>query len=71
MYFLVPCWQNGLVPIVEPEVLPDGDHDLETAQRVTEQVQHLYDWSVGISPGSLFIKVPKQESQKCSNVNVA
>jgi len=23
---------------VEPEVLPDGDHDLETAQKVTEQV---------------------------------
>ncbi|VDM05589.1 unnamed protein product [Schistocephalus solidus] len=32
------CQQNGLVPIVEPEVLPDGDHDLETAQRVTEDV---------------------------------
>lgn len=32
------CQQNGLVPIVEPEVLPDGDHDLATAQRVTEQV---------------------------------
>ena len=30
--------QNGLVPIVEPEVLPDGEHDLETAQKVTEQV---------------------------------
>ena len=29
------CQQNGLVPIVEPEVLPDGDHDLETAQRVS------------------------------------
>ncbi|KAF6016513.1 hypothetical protein EB796_025180 [Bugula neritina] len=32
------CQQNGLVPIVEPEVLPDGDHDLETARQVTEQV---------------------------------
>lgn len=32
------CQQNGLVPIVEPEVLPDGDHDLETSQKVTEQV---------------------------------
>lgn len=32
------CQQNGLVPIVEPEVLPDGDHDLETAQKITEQV---------------------------------
>lgn len=32
------CQQNGLVPIVEPEVLPDGVHDLATAQKVTEQV---------------------------------
>jgi len=32
------CQQNGLVPIVEPEVLPDGTHDLYTAQKVTEQV---------------------------------
>lgn len=32
------CQQNGLVPIVEPEVLPDGDHDLHTAQKVTEDV---------------------------------
>jgi len=23
---------------VEPEVLPDGDHDIETARRVTENV---------------------------------
>lgn len=30
--------QAGIVPIVEPEVLPDGDHDLATAQRVTEEV---------------------------------
>jgi fructose-bisphosphate aldolase, class I len=32
------CQQNGLVPIVEPEILPDGDHDLETCQLVTEKV---------------------------------
>merc|ERR1712243_413189 len=32
------CQQNGLVPIVEPEILPDGDHDLETSQKLTEQV---------------------------------
>ncbi|KAF6016512.1 hypothetical protein EB796_025179 [Bugula neritina] len=32
------CQQNGLVPIVEPEVLRDGDHDLEKNQKVTEQV---------------------------------
>ncbi|EDO37672.1 predicted protein [Nematostella vectensis] len=32
------CQQNGLVPIVEPEVLCDGDHTLERAQKVTEAV---------------------------------
>lgn len=32
------CQQNGLVPIVEPEVLPDGEHDLQRAQKVTEAV---------------------------------
>lgn len=32
------CQQNGIVPIVEPEILPDGDHDLETCQKVTEKV---------------------------------
>jgi len=30
------------VPIVEPEVLPDGDHDLHTARRVTEDVSHRF-----------------------------
>lgn len=34
------CQEQGLVPIVEPEVLMDGDHDIETSARVTEQVQH-------------------------------
>jgi len=32
------CQQNGIVPIVEPEILPDGEHDLATTQRVTEKV---------------------------------
>jgi len=32
------CQQCGLVPIVEPEVLQDGDHDLPECQRVTEEV---------------------------------
>ena len=30
--------QNGLVPIVEPEILRDGDHSLERCQTVTEAV---------------------------------
>lgn len=32
------CQQNGLVPIVEPEVLPDGEHDIARTQKVTETV---------------------------------
>ncbi|XP_066255486.1 fructose-bisphosphate aldolase [Euwallacea similis] len=32
------CQANRIVPIVEPEVLPDGAHDLERAQKVTETV---------------------------------
>ncbi|EJD76644.1 fructose-bisphosphate aldolase [Loa loa] len=32
------CQQHGLVPIVEPETLPDGEHDLHRCQKVTELV---------------------------------
>ena len=29
---------NGLVPIVEPEILQDGDHPIEVCQEATERV---------------------------------
>ncbi|CAF3665621.1 unnamed protein product [Adineta steineri] len=32
------CQAKGLVPIIEPEVIPDGDHDIYTCQYVTEKV---------------------------------
>jgi len=32
------CQENGLVPIVEPEILIDGDHDLATTARIQERV---------------------------------
>lgn len=32
------CQSERIVPIVEPEVLPDGEHDLDRAQKVTETV---------------------------------
>jgi fructose-bisphosphate aldolase class I len=35
------CQEEGLVPIVEPEVLMDGDHTLERCFEVTEQVLHI------------------------------
>lgn len=30
--------QHGIVPVIEPEILPDGDHDLKRCQYVTEKV---------------------------------
>lgn len=32
------CQMNGLVPIVEPEILQDGDHPIEVCQEATERV---------------------------------
>jgi fructose-bisphosphate aldolase, class I len=34
------CQEAGIVPIVEPEVLMDGDHTMERCFEVTEQVLH-------------------------------
>jgi fructose-bisphosphate aldolase class I len=34
------CQEGGLVPIVEPEVLMDGDHSLERCREVSEEVLH-------------------------------
>ncbi|PUA18793.1 class I fructose-bisphosphate aldolase [Glaciimonas sp. PCH181] len=34
------CQEAGIVPIVEPEVLMDGDHTITTCEKVTEQVLH-------------------------------
>jgi fructose-bisphosphate aldolase class I len=34
------CQEEGLVPIVEPEVLMDGEHTLERCREVTEQTLH-------------------------------
>lgn len=34
------CQQQGIVPIVEPELLMDGDHNIETCAKATEAVLH-------------------------------
>ncbi len=34
------CQQEGIVPIVEPEVLIDGDHSIERCHEVSESVLH-------------------------------
>jgi len=36
--YAVLSQMSGLVPIVEPEVMIDGKHDIETSQRVSEHV---------------------------------
>jgi len=38
--YAAACQAEGLVPIVEPEVLMDGDHDIDRHAEVTEAVQH-------------------------------
>lgn len=35
------CQNNGLVPIVEPEILMDGDHDLSYAVDVNRRVRRV------------------------------
>jgi fructose-bisphosphate aldolase class I len=45
--YAATCQAGGIVPMVEPEVLMDGDHDIDTCARVTEwalkeQFQELY-----------------------------
>jgi len=32
------CQQNGLVPIIEPEILQDGDHNIDVCAEVSERV---------------------------------
>ncbi|KAK9689620.1 hypothetical protein RND81_09G071600 [Saponaria officinalis] len=36
--YAIICQENGLVPIVEPEVLTDGNHDIKKCAAVTETV---------------------------------
>ncbi|XP_057983042.1 fructose-bisphosphate aldolase 1, cytoplasmic [Malania oleifera] len=36
--YAIICQQNGLVPIVEPEILVDGPHDIDRCADVTERV---------------------------------
>jgi len=36
--YAAECQAHGLCPIVEPEVMIDGEHDIETAARISERV---------------------------------
>jgi fructose-bisphosphate aldolase class I len=37
-HYAVICQRNGLVPIVEPEIVPNGSHPIEACAHVTEKV---------------------------------
>jgi len=36
--YAVICQENGLVPIIEPEILVDGTHDIDVCAKVSEKV---------------------------------
>jgi fructose-bisphosphate aldolase class I len=53
------CQEAGLVPIVEPEVLMAGDHDIERCRLITETVLHaVFDalFEQGVSLQALILK---------------
>jgi len=78
------CQQHGLVPIIEPEILSDGDHSIEVceavAQRVWEEtVKALHDQRVYfegillkpsmVTPGAQY-KGPKATSEQIAAATV-
>ena len=69
------CQDEGIVPIVEPEVLMDGDHDIERCYGVTEWVlkivyQELYEARVALEGTVLKpnMIVPGKKSAKRASV---
>ena len=71
------CQEAGIVPIVEPEVMMDGDHSLKRCREVTEEVLHtvfkqLY--LLQVMPEGMILKpnmvLPGLESPKQETVEV-
>ncbi|KAF2879361.1 hypothetical protein ILUMI_26808 [Ignelater luminosus] len=73
------CQASGLVPIVEPEILIDGDHDIERCQKVTETVlaavykalndHHVYLEGTLLKPN--MVTQGQSHSKKCSPQEIA
>ncbi|CAB1341325.1 unnamed protein product, partial [Coregonus sp. 'balchen'] len=66
------CQMHGIVPIVEPEILPDGDHDLKRCQYVTEKAlsdHHVYLEGTLLKPN--MVTPGHSCSQKYSNQEIA
>jgi fructose-bisphosphate aldolase class I len=67
--------ENGIVPIIEPEVLMDGDHDIAACERVTGWVlQEVFGqlFFAGVRPEGMILKpnmiVPGKKCQKQNSV---
>lgn len=65
------CQANRIVPIVEPEILPDGDHDILVCQKTTETVlayvyKALYDHNIYLE-GTLLKPNMVTAGQSCPN----
>ncbi|XP_057656820.1 fructose-bisphosphate aldolase-like [Diorhabda carinulata] len=65
------CQAARIVPIVEPEILPDGDHDLQVCQKTTETVlayvyKALYDHNIYLE-GTLLKPNMVTAGQGCPN----
>ena len=59
------CVEGGLVPIVEPEVLMDGDHDIDTCEKITE-------WMLKETYAQLYYaKVPLEQTVLKPNMVIA
>lgn len=56
------CQSARIVPIVEPEILPDGDHDLARCQQVTEEVLAAV---YKVRFPSLWYSLEKENSKSC------
>ncbi|CAM6015380.1 unnamed protein product [Sphagnum balticum] len=57
--YAIICQENGLVSIVEPEVLTDGNHSIEKCAAVTETLQRTVPPAV---PGIVFLSGGKKEN---------
>src|SRR3569833_149298 len=59
--------ENGIVPIVEPEVLMDGDHTIERCEQVTARV--LKDCAPSAVPGIAFLSGGQSDEEATAHLD--
>ncbi|CAN1357083.1 Fructose-bisphosphate aldolase 6, cytosolic, partial [Linum perenne] len=65
--YAIICQENGLVPIVEPEILVDGSHDIDRCLDVTERV--LARTMPAAVPAVVFLSGGQSEEEATVNLN--